>query len=153
VTAGRLRRLLEESGCDFELIEHGVSRSAAEAAAARATPLGLGTKAILFKYGRDFGVFALRADLAILSVRIRRGLGVQRTRFATLEELRELTGLPPGAVPPFGEPVLPFPLFVDPSVVERETMLFTAGSRRLSVRMRAADYARLAQPRVLPLAR
>jgi Ala-tRNA(Pro) deacylase len=149
----RLLELLAASGCDFELLEHASARGAAEAAAARGTPLDLGTKAILFKYGGAFGVFALSAERALSSAAVRRHLHVQRTRFATARELDELTGLVPGEVPPFGEPVLPFPVFADPSVIERESMLFTAGSRRLSVRLRAVDYQRLARPQVVPFAR
>ena len=43
-------------------------------------------------------------------------------------ELSERTGLVSGDVPPFGEPVLPFPLYADESVFENPRIAFNAGS-------------------------
>ncbi len=78
---------------------------------------------------------------------------VRRTRFAYRDELLAMTGLLPGAVPPFGEPILPFPLFADPSIDRHQTMAFTAGSRTTSIRMATSDYRRIARPRMLAFAR
>lgn len=144
---GRILALLDVAGVAYERVEHAAVSSAEEAAAVRGTPLELGVKAILFKIDQAFAVFAMGADRALHSAKIRKGLKVRRTRFATREELAELTGLPPGAVPPFGEPVLPFRLYLDPSVLGREELIFTAGSRTTSIRMATADYRRLAAPR------
>ena len=149
----RIVALLEDDRCPFEIIEHGSVSTAREAAAARATDLAEGAKAILLKYDKAFGIFVASAHLQIRSARIRRGLRVKRTRFASREELAEKTGLAPGAVPPFGEPILPFPLFVDPSVTQNETMVFTAGSHTTSIRMATADYQRIARPHVFGFVR
>ena len=149
----RILTLLEASECPYEVIGHGSVSTAREAAAARATDLAEGAKAILLKHDGEFGIFVLSAARQIRSAKIRRGLRVRRTRFAYREELRQMTGLLPGAVPPFGEPVLPFPLFADPSIERHETMVFTAGSRTTSIRMATADYLRIARPRVFDFAR
>lgn len=149
----RILELLAGDGCPFERIEHSPVSTAAEAARARGTPLALGTKAILFKYDRRFGVFAFNAARAMRSAKIRKALGVRRTRFATGDELLAMTGLLPGSVPPFGPPVLPFPLFVDPSALAAEELIFTAGARTVSIRMATADYRRLARPEVFDFAR
>lgn len=149
----RIVTLLDAAGCSYEVIEHGSVSTAREAAAARATDLEEGAKAILLKYDRDFAIFVLSAAREIRSALIRRGLKVRRTRFATRDELLVMTGLLPGSVPPFGEPVLPFPLFADPSIERHETMVFTAGSRTTSIRLATADYLRIARPRVFPFAR
>ncbi len=149
----RIVKLLDDADCPYEIIEHGSVSTAREAAAARATGLEEGAKAILLKYDDRFGIFVLSAARQIRSARIRRGLRVRRTRFASRDELQAMTGLPPGAVPPFGEPVLPFPLFVDPSVDRNETLVFTAGCRTTSIRMTTSDYRQIARPRVLAFAR
>ncbi len=149
----RIVTFLDAAGCPYETIEHGAVSTAREAAAARGTGLGEGAKAILLKYDDRFGIFVLNAALQIRSARIRRGLRVRRTRFATRDELRAMTGLLPGAVPPFGEPILPFPLLVDPSVDQNRTLVFTAGCRTTSIRMATTDYRRVAQPRLLAFAR
>lgn len=150
---GRILGLLDGAGVAYRRIEHAAASSAQEAAAVRGTPLALGVKAILFKVDGSFAVFAFSAERALHSAKIRKRLKVRRTRFATREELLELTGLRPGAVPPFGEPVLPFPLYADPSFLERPELVFTAGSRTTSIRLATEDYLRLATPVVLPFSR
>ncbi len=149
----RIVQLLDRDGCPYEVIEHDSVSTAREAAAVRATELEEGAKAILLKYDGDFGIFVVSAALQIRSALIRRGLKVRRTRFAYSEELLAMTGLVPGSVPPFGEPILPLPLFADPSIERHDTMVFTAGSKTTSIRMATADHRRLARPRMFPFAR
>ncbi len=149
----RIINLLDGDGCPYEIIEHGVVSTAREAAEARGTPLGEGAKSILLKYDGDFGIFVLSATRQVRSALVRHGLKVRRTRFAYAQELLAMTGLEPGSVPPFGEPVLPLPLFVDPSVFDNEMMVFTAGSRTTSIRMATSDHRRITLPRELAFAR
>lgn len=149
----RIVGLLDSADCPFELIEHAPVSTAEEAAQLRGTPLERGVKAILFKYDTAFGIFVMSAARQLRSAKIRRALGVRRTRFATRQELLAMTGLLPGSVPPFGEPVLPFPLFADPSVFAGDELVFTAGSRTASIRLASADYRRLAAPEVFPFVR
>lgn len=149
----RIVALLEEAAVAFEVIEHAAVSSATEAAAVRGTPLELGVKTILFKVDRTFALFAMSGARQMRSALIRQGLGVKRTRFASRRELLEMTGLAPGAVPPFGEPVLPFPLYADPSVLDHEEMVFTAGSRTTSIRLATADWRRLAVPTAVAFTR
>ena len=65
-----------------------------------------------------------------------------KTMFAT--HFHELTGLVPGAVPPFGEPILSLPLYVDASVLANERIAFNAGSLTDSIIMPIHDYRRIA---------
>ena len=60
----------------------------------------------------------------------------------------------PGSVPPFGEPILPLPLYVDRAIEENERIAFNAGSLTDSVILAVPDYFRLARPtRVFEFAR
>ena len=86
------------------------------------------------------------------SAAVKRQFSARKTRFATPEELANLTGLVPGSVPPFGQPVLPFPLYVDPSVFANERIAFNAGSLTDSIVMQVSDYRRLAGPEVFVFA-
>ena len=74
---------------------------------------------------------------------VKKQLGVKKTRFATPEELTELTGLVPGSVPPFGEPVLPFELYVDEALRANDRIAFNAGSLTDSIVMPIEHYKRL----------
>lgn len=152
VVRAAVLRLLTDARTPFERIEHPPVSSAEEAAQARGTPLERGVKAILFKIDRDFAIFAMNAACALHSAKVRKVLGVRRTRFASRDELLAMTGLAPGGVPPFGEPVLPFPLYADPSVFVAETLVFTAG-RTTSIQLASADYRDVAAPRVFAFTR
>ena len=62
------------------------------------------------------------------------------------KELFELTGLVPGSVPPFGEPLLPLSLVVDQSVLANERIAFNAASLQESIIMSVEDWRRCAEP-------
>ena len=95
-----------------------------------------------------FRLFVLSADRKLDSAAIKQYFGAKKTRFATPEELMDKTGLVPGSVPPFGDPILPFPLFVDPSVFENPRIAFNAGSLTNSMIMPIDDYRRLSGAQV-----
>ena len=98
----------------------------------------------MLKAGDSFFVFVLSAALKLDSQAVKKHLGVKSLRFATAEELMELTGLVPGSVPPFGEPVLPFSLYVDESIEANDRIAFNAGSLTESLVLSTADYLRVA---------
>jgi Ala-tRNA(Pro) deacylase len=115
--------------------------------------VAIGGKALLMKVGGEHVLFVISAAQRVDSAAIRRQLGVKKLRFASAEELHELTGLVPGAVPPFGEPVLPFPLCADESVFENDRIAFNAGSLTDSIILSVADWERIARPRRLRFSR
>jgi len=149
----RIRAWLDAEGVTYRSVSHEPTLTSEASAAARGEPLEVGGKALLVKMDDVFRLFVLSAHLRFDSAAARRELGARKTRFATKDELQELTGLVPGSVPPFGEPVLPFELFVDPSVFENDRVAFNAGSLTDSIVMSTADYRRVAGPRVFVFAR
>ncbi len=94
----------------------------------------------------------LSAALRFDSSAVKRRFGVKKTRFATTDELREMTGLVPGSVPPFGRPILPFDLFVDESIVANDKIAFNAGALTDSIIMPIEDYVQMSQPEVFRFA-
>ena len=142
-----IRKLLSEAGIAFREAHHEPTRTSEESAAARGEPLSVGAKALLLRTDDVFRLFVLPADRKLDSNAVRRHLGVHKTRFASVEELDELVGLVPGAVPPFGEPILPFELYADDAVgMEHGKVAFNAGSLTDSIIMSAADWEVLARP-------
>ena len=102
--------------------------------------------------GEQFRLFVLPADRKLDSALVKKQLGVTRLRFASPEELLALTGLVPGSVPPFGEPILPFELIADVAIGARYPhVAFNAGSLTDSIIMSAADWDHVAQPHRLAL--
>jgi len=147
IVLNRIRKLLSEANIGYREAHHEPTRTSEESAAARGEPLGVGAKALLLRTDEVFRLFVLPADRKLDSNAVRRHLGVRKTRFATLEELDELVGLVPGAVPPFGEPVLPFELYADEAVgMEYGKVAFNAGSLTDSIIMSASDWEAVARP-------
>lgn len=143
----RLRDLLTAHNIPFREVHHAPTYTSEESAAARGEELRIGGKALLMK-GEDgrFRLFVLPADARVDSAAIRRELGLKKLRFATREELSELTGLVPGAVPPFGHPLLPFDLYADAALRDNDRIAFNAGSLTDSIILRTEDWLRIAAP-------
>ena len=147
----RLRDFLQQHGVSFREVEHEVTPTSEDSARARGEPLHVGGKALVMKVGKEFHLFVLPADRKFDSSSVKKLLSVKKMRFATKEELAELTGLVPGSVPPFGEPILPLPLTCDESIRANDRIAFNAGSLTTSFILPMEDYLRVAQPNFLPL--
>jgi Ala-tRNA(Pro) deacylase len=148
----RIREWLAGESVLFREVHHSPTRTSEESAAARGEELRVGGKALLIKVDETFRLFVLSANRKLDSAAVKRYFGAKKTRFATPEELLALTGLTPGSVPPFGGPILQFPLYADPSVFENARIAFNAGSVSDSIVIPVEDYRRLARPEVFPFA-
>lgn len=152
-TTARIRALLDGAGVDYRYVEHGPTRTSEESAAARGERLEVGGKSIVLRVGDTFRVCVLSAARQLNSNRVRRRFGENRARFATREELLELTGLVPGCVPPFGPPVLTLPNCLDEAFLENDRIAFNAGSLTCSIVMPLEPYLELARPEIFPFSK
>jgi prolyl-tRNA editing enzyme YbaK/EbsC (Cys-tRNA(Pro) deacylase) len=141
----KIRRMLDEEGIAYRQVHHEPTPTSQDAARARGEPLEHGGKALVIRAAGTAHLFVLSAARQLDSAAVRRELGVKRARFATADELFELTGLLPGSVPPFGEPILALPLYVDQSTLANQRIAFNAGSLTDSIIMAVADYRRVAR--------
>jgi Ala-tRNA(Pro) deacylase len=138
----RLTRWLTDAGVAFEVLEHGPVRTSEDAARVRGTRLEEGAKALVVRTADRYVHLVLPAHRRADNAALRALLGTRTLRFATPDELRELTGCVPGAVPPFGN-LFELPVFVDEELTALERIVFNAGSDAVSITMRAADFVRL----------
>jgi len=136
--------LLEDNAAGYRQVTHAPTPTSEDSARVRGEPLAVGGKALVIKAADHHVLLVISAARRLDSAKLRRALGVKKTRFATADELHDLTGLVPGAVPPFGEPVLPLPLYVDASVLANDRIAFNAGSLTDSIIMPIDDYRRIA---------
>jgi Ala-tRNA(Pro) deacylase len=146
----RLAETLTAKGVRFETLTHEPVYTSAAAAAARGTPLGSGAKALVVKCGEQFLLLVLPADRKLDSKKAAKALGGKGLRFATQEELHELTGLAPGAVPPLGS-LFGLPTFLDPALAAHARINFNAGDHATSIQMDYQDYLRAECPTLLEL--
>ena len=147
----RIRAWLTSRGIAFHEQQHAPTRTSAESAEARGESLGIGGKALLLKADERFVLCVLPADRKLDSKGVKQALAVRKLRFATAEELLDMTGLVPGSVPPFGEPILPFALLVDQALTDNPRIAFNAGSLTDSMTLAMDDYLAVASPQITPL--
>lgn len=143
----RLEAKLAAAGVPFAVTRHAPVYTSEEAAAIRGVALCTGAKALVVKAGEAFVLLVVPADRKLDSKKARAGLGVKALRFATREEVEQLTGLQPGSIPPFGS-LFGLPTRCDPALGENATINFNAGDHGISISLAYADYVK-AEPLAL----
>jgi Ala-tRNA(Pro) deacylase len=137
--------MLQAVGVAFTVTRHAPVYTSEEAAAVRSVPLSSGAKALIVKAGEAFVLLVLPADRKLDSKKARAALGVKGTRFATREEVEQLTGLQPGSIPPFGS-LFGLSTTCDPALGDNATINFNAGDHCISVAMSYADFLAVERP-------
>ena len=145
----RICRLLDAIGVGYQVKEHSPTFTSRESATAREDALGIGGKALVFKTKTGFANMVVPADKKVDSRQLKKMLSTKSLRFATKEELLNLTGLEPGAVPPFGSPIFELKLFVAEEVYDNDLISFNAGDHTRSISMISADHLKVAKPIIL----
>jgi Ala-tRNA(Pro) deacylase len=136
---------LTERGVPFQVLRHAPVFTSEEAAAVRGTPLSSGAKALLCKADERFVLIVLPADRKLSSKAVRKVAAVKSLRFATREEVSELTGLAPGAIPPLGS-LFGLPTWCDERLGASEQINFNAGDHAVSISLAYSDFVAVEQP-------
>jgi Ala-tRNA(Pro) deacylase len=134
--------LLRTDGAGFRLTHHDAVTTSAEAAAVRGAELRTGAKAMLVKARDGFVLVVLAGDRKVDWKLLGPLVGGKRARFASDDELRDLTGLSKGAVPPLGV-LFGVRTIYDRSLLDVETVNFNAGTHTDSITMRRDDLVRI----------
>ncbi|MFQ5489091.1 MAG: aminoacyl-tRNA deacylase [Phycisphaerae bacterium] len=136
---------LRQASIDFEVSRHAPVYTSAEAAAIRGVDLHSGAKALIIKAGDRFVMIVLPADLSLNGKAVKKALACKSTRFANQDEVLRMTGLTPGAIPPFGS-LFDLGTFCDERLADNEWINFNAGAHTVSIGMSYADYLAVEQP-------
>jgi len=142
-------KFLKEAGVKFEKHTHETAYTAQELAAeehvsgdtvAKTVAVHADDRVVLCILPASYNV-----DLRILA----KGLGAKKCRLADEKELTELfPDVEVGTEPPFGKPY-GLETVVDEHLAQCQNITFKAGTYRKAIRMAYADYARLAEAKVL----
>ena len=139
---------LDSKSISYKQLHHPPTKTSQQAADVRGQSLSIGGKALVLKVNDIFCLFVISAAKKLNSSLIKKHLKVKNLRFATPQELMDLTGLVPGSVPPFGKPILDLDIFVDNSIVKNDKIAFNAGSLTDSIIMSTKDYLQIAKPKI-----
>jgi len=140
---------LQESNATFEVSQHAPTHTSEASAAARGEALEIGAKALVMKVDNAFYLFVMSAARKADSKAIKAFFNAKKIRFASPQELYDQTGLVPGSVPPFGEPILPYRLYIDSSIVALPLVAFNAGSLTDSVKLKTEDYLQFSNGKII----
>jgi Ala-tRNA(Pro) deacylase len=129
----------------YELTEHEKVATSEDAARVRNTPLIEGAKALLFYGDCSPILIVVSADLKVDTKKVKGSLGIKDLRMATPEEVKKITGVEIGAVPPFGN-LFRVPVYMDEGVRRNMMIVFNAGLHTKSIRMKESDFEILVKP-------
>lgn len=148
----RLAAALGEAGIEFTRSSHREVRTSAEAAEVRGTSLHSGAKALIVKGDHGFVMLVMPADMSLHGSAARKQIESRRMRFATPDELLELTDLLPGSIPPFGS-LFNLKTICDERLADNERINFNAGSRSQSIQLSYRDYVAFESPLIAAIAK
>jgi Ala-tRNA(Pro) deacylase len=142
----RLSRLLADKSVLFEVLRHEPVFTSEAAAAVRGTPLASGAKALVCKADERFLMIVLPADRKLSSKSVRKA-GIKSLRFASRDEVQQLTQLAPGSIPPFGS-LFGLETWCDERLAEQRQINFNAGDHAISISMAYTDFVAAERPRL-----
>lgn len=146
--------LLDKRGVTFEVIPHGQAYTSI----AEATALGIAAdevlKALVLDTSLGHALAVVPGSRRLHMRRVEKALGDKHVRLATEEEIeKSFPGYELGdALPPIGS-LFGIQTFVDPDVMEHDTVVFAAGSQMESVKLRTEDLFRDEPVTIAPLTR
>lgn len=146
----RLNAWLNSSSVSFTVLRHEPVFTSEQAAAVRGTPLASGAKALIVKAGDNFLLLVLPADRKLDSRKARDALRVKSLRFASKEEVLNLTGLEPGSIPPFGS-LFGLSTYCDPALGDNTSINFNAGDHAISIQIAFDDFIAMEKPQLVSI--
>lgn len=151
--ATRLQGLLDAAGVDYTQIHHRRDFRATQTALDTFTPTEEFAKTVFVWIDGTPAMTVVPANKHLSPAKLRKALRAKHVRVATETEVKTLCAdCEPGAAPPFGV-LYDLPMFASPALEDDEEITFNGGTHEQAVRMRRADWTRLAKPRFVPLAK
>ncbi|MGW2930601.1 YbaK/EbsC family protein [Streptomyces sp. NPDC001156] len=155
-TYQRLISLLDSSHVDYSLVDHAPEGATEAVSALRGHPASEAAKCLVLRVKVDrrttrHVLAVVPGDRRVDLDAVRELFAARYASFSDAETAERLARAVPGTVLPFSfDPGLE--LVADPDVVARPRLYFNAARLDRSLVISGADYARLAEPRVEPIA-
>ncbi|MEK7504129.1 MAG: YbaK/EbsC family protein [Patescibacteria group bacterium] len=135
----KIIQLLNSSHIEYRALEHEPTPTCADSARVRGTSMDQGAKALVCFADKKPILIVLPCSHKLDTRSFKSEFNVKDLRFATPEEVLQLTQLQIGAIPPFGK-LFEIPTYVDENLSANENIAFNAGDRCKSIIMRYKDY-------------
>jgi prolyl-tRNA editing enzyme YbaK/EbsC (Cys-tRNA(Pro) deacylase) len=148
----KIKEKLAVAGVEYELIEHEPVYTSADAARVRGEELSDGAKALVLFGDKTPILCVVPGDKRADFKKIKTHLEIKDLRMATPEEVKELTTLEIGAIPPVGS-AMNLPSYYDNSFILKENVAFNAGDHSVTIIMTGDDLIRVEKPKILDIAK
>jgi len=141
----RICSYLDNEKVQYQKFIHEAVFTSEQAAIVRGTSLESGAKALVCLADRKPVMIVVSAANKLDLKAFKQSFGYKDVAMADKDSLFQITGLQPGAVPPFGS-LFGIPTYVDKNLIKLETINFNAGSNTQSIQMRSKDYVVMEKP-------
>ena len=141
----KIKNKLDESGCKYKVIEHDSVSTCREAASVRGTKVEQGAKALILIGDKKPLMAVLSCADKVSFRKLKKILIVKDLRMASKEEVKEITSVEIGAVPPWGS-LVNIRTYVDERLIANKEIVYNAGDHCLSIMMNTNDYLELEKP-------
>ncbi|MGI5828493.1 MAG: aminoacyl-tRNA deacylase [Patescibacteria group bacterium] len=140
-----IQNYLNKEGITYKTFSHKSVFTSKEAAEIRNTPLKEGAKALVLLADKNPVMVVISAANKLDLKAFKKNYGFKDVSMANKETLLKVTGLEPGAIPPFGS-LFKIPTYADKRLANLENISFNAGSHTHSIQMKAGDFITIEKP-------
>ncbi len=138
----QIKDSLDREKVDYEIMEHKPVYTSQEAADVRGTELKQGAKALICKTEKGFIQAVISAAKELDLGKLEKLLEAKKVELASADDVKKISGLNVGAVPPFGN-LFGLKMYVDKSLMSNKEIAFNAGSHTKSIKMKSNDLVKL----------
>jgi aspartyl-tRNA synthetase len=131
----------------FKEYKHISVLTSEEAAVARNTTIEQGAKALVMYGDKQPMMLVLSASTSADLHAFKQLYKIKDLRMASKDEVKKITNLEVGSIPPYGS-IFKIPTYVDGKLSSNEEIVFSAGLRTKSIKMKYADWLKLENPTV-----
>jgi Ala-tRNA(Pro) deacylase len=143
----KIQLLLDQNQIEYKLSHHEYVRTSEEAAKVRGSDLSQGAKALIFWADSSPIQIVIQGNQKVDKEKFKTLFGYSKLKMVSADELKQISSVEPGAVPPFGNLFEPsIKVFCNAGF--GDIIEFNAGDHRVSIQMKYKDWLDLVDPSV-----
>ena len=141
----KIKEILDSFSIEYEILNHEPVYTSLDAAKIRDTGLSNGAKALVFMADGKPILIVVPGDKKVDLRKFKQKFSIKDLRMASKEEVKDITTLEVGSIPPVGK-AMNLKSYFDSSFLEKDVVAFNAGSHLVSIRMKAKDLIKVESP-------
>jgi len=147
----KIKKILDEAEVKYSVIEHEPVYTSVQAGRIRDVDISQGAKSLILIADERPILAVVPGDKKVDFKTLKRSFGIKDLRMASPDEVVKITTLEIGAIPPIGR-AMGIDSYYDQSFLEKDDVVFNAGSHTISIFMKACDLLALERPEISEIA-